>query len=153
MSLVNNSCKCLWETSSVSISGKRLRDYVLTPFDDPSIFAEKGLASGSESLFTITDTHPQAALSALASLDLPFPIQNFLVQSLPGALPGLNGDYDPMRGIRHCKRRAVVKPVQEACALAASACRRARFDGTLQAPGEARKRSQRNGPPPQQRGK
>ena len=30
--------------------------------------------------------------------------------------------------------------------------RRARFDGTLQAPGEARKRSQRNGAPQQQRG-
>ena len=75
----------------------RLRDYLLIPFDDSSISAEKGLASGSESLLQITDAHPQAALSALARLELPFPIQNFLVQSLPGALPGLNGDYDPMR--------------------------------------------------------
>ena len=75
----------------------RLRDYVLTPFDDPSIFAEKHLASGSESLLQITDAHPQAALKDLARVDLPFSIQNFLVQSLPGALPGLNGDFDPMR--------------------------------------------------------
>ena len=56
------------------------------------------------------------------------------------------------QGIRDCKRRAAVKPVQEECPLAAYACRRARFDGTLQAPGEARKRSQRNGSPQQQRG-
>ena len=55
------------------------------------------MASGSESLLQITDAHPQAALSALARLELPFPIQNFLVQSLPSALRGLNGDYDPMR--------------------------------------------------------
>ena len=75
----------------------RLSNHVLTPFDDSSISAEKGLASGSESLLQITDAHPQAALSALARLELPFPIQNFLVQSLPSALRGLNGDYDPMR--------------------------------------------------------
>ena len=75
----------------------RLSDHVLTPFDDSSISAEKGLASGSESLLPITDTHSQAALNDLVRLELPFPIQNFLVQSLPGALPGLNGDYDPMR--------------------------------------------------------
>ena len=81
----------------MSVSGKHLRDHVLTPFDDSSISAEKGLASGSESLLQITDAHPQAALSALARLDLPFSIQNFLVQSLPSALRGLNGDFDPMR--------------------------------------------------------
>ena len=69
----------------------------MTPFDDPSISAEKGLASGSESLFTITDTHPQAALSDLVRSELLFPIPNILLQSLPGALPGLNGDYDPIR--------------------------------------------------------
>ena len=83
--------------SPASISGERLRDYVLTHFDDPSIFAEKGLASRSESLFTITDAHPQAAQSDLARLELTFPIPNILLQSLPSALPGLNGDYDPMR--------------------------------------------------------
>ena len=97
MPLGNISCKCLWETSSVSISGEHLRDYVLAPFDDPSISAEKGLASGSESLLQITDTHPQAALSDLVRSELPFPIPNILLQSLPRALPGLNGDYDPMR--------------------------------------------------------
>ena len=40
-----------------------------------------------------------------------------------------------------------------AAAARETAGRRARFDGTLQAPGEARKRSQRNGSPQQQRGK
>ena len=69
----------------------------MTPFDDPSISAEKGLASGSESLFTITDTHPQAALSDLVRSELPFPIPNILLQYLPSALRGLNGDFDPMR--------------------------------------------------------
>ena len=69
----------------------------MTPFDDPSISAEKGFASGSESLLPITDTHPQAALNDLVRSELPFPIQNFLLQSLPGDLPGLNGDFDPMR--------------------------------------------------------
>ena len=56
---------------AVSVSGKQLRVYVLTHFDDPSIFAEKGLASGSD-LFPITDAHPQAALCALPRLELTF---------------------------------------------------------------------------------
>ena len=71
--------------SPVSISGKNLRDYALAPFDDPSISAEKGLASGSESLLPITDTHPQAALNDLVRSELPFPIQNFLVN--PSRVP------------------------------------------------------------------
>ena len=75
----------------------RLSNHVLTPFDDPSISAEKGLASGSESLLPITDTHSKSALSDLVRSELPFPIPNILLQSLPGALPGLNGDYNPMR--------------------------------------------------------
>ena len=36
-----------WIAGAVSVSGKQLRVYVLTHFDDPSIFAEKGLASRS----------------------------------------------------------------------------------------------------------
>ena len=55
------------------------------------------LASGWESLFPITDSHPQAALSDLVRSEFPFPIPNFLLQSLPSALRGLNGDFDPMR--------------------------------------------------------
>ena len=55
------------------------------------------MASGWESLFPITDSHPQAALSDLVRSEFPFPIPNFLLQSLPSALRGLNGDFDPMR--------------------------------------------------------
>ena len=49
--------------------------------------------------------------------------------------------------------KAVPEKRVAAAAARGTAGRRARYDGTLQALGEARKRSQRNGSPPQQRGK